>query len=211
MRLAAASALASLLTLAACEVGTIPSGTSDAPGSGSGSNVDAAPDAPDPNACVDRKAAGAIDDAHVHSVAAGGGTHAGESCQQSTACHAVNSTNGVSWLYSGTIYNAAGTAPQAGVTLRIKDPAHLDAPPILKATTDSAGGFHIDRAVAQVPTTYPLVVEVTACDNNPDKKMMTTQIRTAADLDCMGACHVSAPAGSMGSDPALKATGKIVF
>ncbi|CAN5802918.1 hypothetical protein BH11MYX2_BH11MYX2_08290 [soil metagenome] len=193
MRLAFASALASLVTLAACEVGTIPSGTSDAPGSGS--NVDAAPDAPDPNACVDRKAT--PDDAHLHTM--GGASNEGQSCQQSTMCHAVNSTNMVSWLYSGTIYNAAGTTPQAGVTLRIKDPAKPNDPPILKATTDSRGGFHIDRAVATAPTTFPLIVEVTACGNNPEIKKMTTQLQSAADLDCMGRCHVSLPAGAAGS------------
>ncbi|HEY4060154.1 MAG TPA: hypothetical protein VGM39_26250 [Kofleriaceae bacterium] len=204
MRLALISAVASLATLAACEVGTIPSGTSDAPGSGSGS-VDATPDAPDPNACVDRVAPGDISDAHLHMT--GGTANAGQSCQQSTACHAVNSTNMVSWLYSGTIYNAAGTAPQAGVTLRIKDPAHLDAPPILKATTDSQGGFHIDRAVATVPTTYPLVVEVTACGNNPEIKQMTTVIGSAADLDCMGACHMSDP----GNNGTKMQQGKILF
>lgn len=192
MRLALASALVSLATLGACEVGTIPDKNSDGGGSGSGSAVDAAPDAPDPNACVDRKAT--PDDAHIHSAGAGGGTNEGQACQNGTACHAPNSTNMVSWLYSGTVFDAAGVNPQAGVTLRIKDPAKPNDPPILKATTDSRGGFHIDMAVAQAPTTYPLTVEVTACGNNPETKKMTTLIGSAADLDCMGACHVSAPA-----------------
>lgn len=167
--------LLSSLFVAACTVGELPtnrgSGTVDA----GGGTVDAPVNA---NACIDRLTPPGI--AHVHSAAAGGGTHAGDNCLQG-GCHS-QADGDRHYQFGGTIFKADGVTPNPGVNIRVK-PANGGTPGTM--VTDDAGNFYLTAPGVQMA--FPAAVEATAC---PTITPMAGQVVAGGGGACNSAgCH----------------------
>ena len=125
--------------------------------------------------CVDRKSADAT---HQHKD--GNGSYAGVSCVESQ-CHLSTALGVMAPAYhaAGTVFEADGTTPAAGVTVRFK-PLSGDATEAI-AITDDAGNFFVPHSS---PVPFPAIPEVTGC---PDLRRM---IEGALDPS-YGSCAVN--------------------
>ena len=123
------------ITWAACDVGTVLANSTGDGGSGSGTNTGV--DCPAPQATPPM--------AHMHTV--GGTSNAGQACIV-VGCH-LDGAGGTAPIfnYAGTVYNATGTAPAAGINVLITLNGATK-----KWLTDTDGNFYVQDPLQAAPT-----------------------------------------------------------
>jgi hypothetical protein len=173
-------AMALLFLLVGCTVGEVPIGGGGTDGGG-GSDSGGGGDSGNLN-CANRITA---------SAATGHGgdindTRAGQACNDG-GCHNPDSlgAGAPAFLAAGTVYQADGVTPSAGLTVRLK-PAGSTTP--LISITDTAGRFSFANNVINA---FPATTEVTAC---PSQRPMVSALQTspAAGGNCSsGLCHAA--------------------
>ncbi|HLL22908.1 MAG TPA: hypothetical protein VK427_12300 [Kofleriaceae bacterium] len=115
------------------------------------------------------------------------GSRKGVGCLAAGGCHGAQPGSSV-FTFAGTAYTAmAGTAPAAGVTVRLFVPGTKKS--IAKAVTDADGNFY-----TSAPVTFPssgLETDVTGCGSTPDIIPMISPIRVnEANCSSSGNCHL---------------------
>jgi len=162
----------------ACTVGEVPiggGGGGDDDGGGGGGDGGGSNNL----ACVDRSATPATAHAHDGDPA---DTRAGQACVVG-GCHAPDTAQ--PFGAAGTVYQADGVTPSAGVTVRIFPP---NATTPLTALTDTAGNFNFS-AIQISDASFPASTQATVC---PSTKPMTAKLLTGplAGGNCNNAgCH----------------------
>jgi hypothetical protein len=161
----------------ACDVGTVLANTSGDGGSGdTGPDCPAAQSPPTP--------------AHMH--AAGGTSNLGMSCI-SSGCHLTGMT-GVGapvFNYAGTVFNAAGSGPAAGINVLITLSGATK-----KWLTDADGNFYVEDPLQAAPTTL-MQATVKVCQT--PTSMVGTLAAGNGDCNAGGTCHGSvSPLGTEG-------------
>lgn len=155
---------------AACDVGTVLANTSGDGGSGSGSGSDTGSDCPPAQATPNA--------AHMH--AAGGTSNAGMACIVA-GCHLDGAGGAPIFNYAGTVFNAGGAGPAAGINVLITLGGTTK-----KWLTDADGNFYVEDPLQAAPT---LTMQATTKVCQTPTAMSGALGTGNGNCNAAGACH----------------------